>query len=87
METVESVSMQVETPQSRLLGAQQEIEARAVHPTGVWEGFPQAETEQSIPARFEKMAALYPERLAVKSRAFEFTYAQLNSAGDRCLSD
>src|SRR5262249_41570610 len=41
------------------------------------------EIEQSIPDRFEKIARLYPRRLAVKSKERSFTYEELNRAANR----
>lgn len=45
--------------------------------------FPLEETEQSISERFEKQVLRCPERLAVKTRRDELTYAQLNNLGNQ----
>ncbi len=41
------------------------------------------DVETSIPARFEKIVHMYPERLAVKDRDRALTYDQLNRAANR----
>ena len=41
------------------------------------------EVETSIPARFEKIVRMYPERLAVKDKNRSLTYDQLNRAANR----
>jgi amino acid adenylation domain-containing protein len=45
--------------------------------------FPREEVEQSIPARFEQQARLYPERVAVKSRRHRLTYGELEQQANR----
>lgn len=45
--------------------------------------FPRAAVEQSIPARFEQQARLYPERIAVKSRRHTLTYSDLDRQANR----
>ncbi len=47
-------------------------------PYVVWEG-----AEPSAAARFERMARLYPDRLAVKAGSEQLTYDQLNRAANR----
>src|SRR5262245_37427421 len=42
-----------------------------------------SEVDQSIPSRFEKIAALYPDRLAVKAGSQQLTYDELNGAANR----
>ncbi|HTE17007.1 MAG TPA: hypothetical protein VK689_01350, partial [Armatimonadota bacterium] len=39
--------------------------------------------EGAIPARFERLAARCPARLAIKSRGGELTYGELNEASNR----
>lgn len=41
------------------------------------------ETERSIPERFEQMAAKYPDRIALKSKLYSFTYSELNAFANR----
>jgi non-ribosomal peptide synthetase component F len=41
------------------------------------------DVETSIPARFEKIVRMYPERLAVKDGDRSLTYDQLNRAANR----
>ena len=45
--------------------------------------FPADEIEQSIADRFEKQAAAYPDRLAIRSGARSLTYTELNAAANR----
>jgi len=56
---------------------------RRPRPSNPFTVFDRTEIEQSIPSRFEKMAALYPSRLAVKSRRHELTYDALNRLSNR----
>ncbi|MCH8282861.1 MAG: AMP-binding protein, partial [Chloroflexi bacterium] len=62
---------------------QQAIRDKCFHSTGTFIEFKKEETEQSIPDRFEKQVGKYPERLAVKSKDDELTYAALNAAANR----
>ena len=48
---------------------QEAIRAKCFHPTGKFVEFTKKELEQSIPERFEKIVADYPEGLAVKDGA------------------
>jgi amino acid adenylation domain-containing protein len=45
--------------------------------------FSLGEIEQSIADRFEKQAAAYPDRLAIRSGVRSLTYAELNAAANR----
>src|SRR5687768_15907057 len=45
--------------------------------------FAVAETEQSIPERFEEQARKFPERIALRVAGREFTYDALNRAANR----
>jgi amino acid adenylation domain-containing protein len=45
--------------------------------------FSREEVEQSIPARFERQARLYPEQLAVADAASSLTYRDLNGLANR----
>jgi amino acid adenylation domain-containing protein len=45
--------------------------------------FSRGEVEQSIPARFERQARLYPEQLAVADAASSLTYCDLNGLANR----
>ena len=62
---------------------QQRVRAKCYHPTGIFNPFPKEALEHSIPARFEAMARLYPDRLAVKTRHKAITYAELNQQANR----
>src|SRR5918911_53256 len=54
------------------------------HPaTNAFIQFREEETEQSIPQRFEKQVGRYPDRLAVKTRSHQLSYAALNKAANR----
>ena len=59
------------------------IQAKCFHPSGTFVEFPIEEIEQSIPARFEKIVRLYPDRIAVRTKTIELTYAELNHAANR----
>jgi len=45
--------------------------------------FAKAEIEQSLASRFEQTARRHPDRLAVKDRSLQLTYAQLEEAANR----
>jgi amino acid adenylation domain-containing protein len=60
-------------------------EAHSFHYSGNFEEFPKEDIETSIPRRFEKIAARYPEKLAVKIGDQSLTYDELNNAAN-CLA-
>jgi amino acid adenylation domain-containing protein len=62
---------------------QQAIRAKCFHPSGRVTEFPREDAEQSIPARFEKIAAQYGYRTAVKKDDQALTYQDLNQAANR----
>ena len=62
---------------------QQRIRAKCYHSTGTFNPFPKEALEHSIPARFEEMVRLYPDRLAVKTSDKAITYIQLNQQANR----
>jgi amino acid adenylation domain-containing protein len=62
---------------------QKAIRAKCFHPTGVFTEFRKEDVEQSIPARFERIVATYPDRTALKSKNRLLTYAMLNKAANR----
>ena len=53
------------------------------HPTNAFIRFEEEETEQSIPQRFEQQVSRYPDRLAVKLRNHQLSYAALNKVANR----
>jgi amino acid adenylation domain-containing protein len=53
-----------------------------LHPEIGFVSFNQEEIEESIPQRFEKLAAKYPDRIAVKTKLHEISYSALNSLAD-----
>jgi amino acid adenylation domain-containing protein len=57
---------------------QQAIRARCAHPTGTFVPFTRADTEQSIPSRFEQQVRQNPTRLAVKSGHRAWRYDELD---------
>jgi non-ribosomal peptide synthetase component F len=67
----------------RLPPEQEAIRGKCFHPSGTFVEFPEAEIEQSIPARFEKIVATFPDRLALRSKNCALTYRQLNEAANR----
>ena len=62
---------------------QQAIRDKCFHPSGMFVEFPIEDVETSIPARFEKIVRLYPQRTAIKTDNDALTYDQLNSAANR----
>jgi non-ribosomal peptide synthetase component F len=62
---------------------QEAIRAKCFHPSGSFVEFKKEEIEQSIPDRFERQVARYPDRIAVKTRGHTFTYDELNRAANR----
>ena len=70
-------------PKVKLPLDQHAIRAKSFHPTGTFIEFPKAEIEQSIPERFAKIVAKCPDRLAIKTRNHQLTYAELNDAANR----
>jgi len=58
---------------------QQAIWDKCFHPSGSFIEFPIKEIEQSIVARFEKIVAVYPERVAIKTKDRNVTYGELNN--------
>jgi amino acid adenylation domain-containing protein len=62
---------------------QQAIRDKCFHPSGTFVEFPIEDVETSIPARFEKIVRMYPDRIAVKSKNEQFTYSELDLAANR----
>ncbi len=62
---------------------QQAIRDKCFHPSGTFVEFPMEEVETSIPARFEKIVRMYPDRLAVKNKDRSQTYNELNKAANQ----
>ncbi|MGZ8846235.1 MAG: amino acid adenylation domain-containing protein [Pyrinomonadaceae bacterium] len=58
------------------------VESIRVRPTKTFTEFKQEEIEQTIAERFAKQAAMFPQRIAVKSRNHEWTYQDLDRAVD-----
>jgi amino acid adenylation domain-containing protein len=54
-----------------------------VGPTNAFVEFKKGEIEQSIAARFEQQARLYPEKLAVKNQEHQWSYDELNRKANR----
>lgn len=53
------------------------------HPESPHTVFSKEDVEQSIPARFEEMAAQYPDRLAVQGASGSLTFRELNREANR----
>ena len=68
---------------SNLPPEQEAIRAKCFHPSGTFVEFTKEEIEQSIPERFEKIAQMYPDRIAVKEIDHIVTYAELHGMGNR----
>jgi amino acid adenylation domain-containing protein len=62
---------------------QQAILSQCFHPTGEWVEFPPDWLERSLPERFEYMVARYPDRIALRIRDEQLTYAELNRAANQ----
>jgi amino acid adenylation domain-containing protein len=62
---------------------QQAIRTKCFHPSGTFVEFPVEDVETSIPARFEKIVRLYPDRIAIKTENEVATYSQLNAMANR----
>lgn len=62
---------------------QRAIKAKCFHPFGIFEEFSKEDLEKSIPKRFEKIASIHPDRLALKEGNHTLTYEQLNQAANR----
>ncbi len=61
---------------------QQGMRDKCFYSPGTFVEFPEEEIQTSIPARFEKMVRMYPDRLAVKDKDRSLTYGELNSAAN-----
>lgn len=62
---------------------QQAIQAKCFHPTGTFVAIKKEEVERSIPARFEKIARAYADRIAVKAGDQLLTFDALNNMANR----
>ena len=58
------------------------VSALHVQPGSRFVEFKREETEQSVPERFEKQVAKYPQQVAIWSRLRQFTYTDLNSSAN-----
>src|ERR687889_2317092 len=66
-----------------LSGLRYPEQSRPFHPANDFIRFEKEETEQSIPQRFEQQVSRYPDRLAVKTRNHQLSYAALNKVANR----
>src|SRR5579885_2802553 len=57
--------------------------SRCLRPSAAFVPFGRDDIEQAVSRRFERQAERHPQRLAVKSRRHEFTYAELNRLANR----
>jgi amino acid adenylation domain-containing protein len=62
---------------------QQAIRNKCFHPSGTFVEFPIEDVESSIPARFEKVARTFADRLALKMGEKSLTYDELNRYANR----
>jgi non-ribosomal peptide synthetase component F len=62
---------------------QRAIREKCFHPTGAFVPFASDALEGSVPARFEEQVRRHSERLAVRTRYYSLTYAELNSLANR----
>jgi len=72
---------------TKLPPEQEAIRARCFHPSGSFVEFPKEDVETSIPERFEKIVRMYPDRIAIKTRARQLTYDKLNRRANRLAHD
>jgi len=68
---------------SKVPPEQQAIRDKCFHPSGTFVEFPIEDVETSIPARFEKIVQMYPDRIAVKQNSKIVTYSELNRMANR----
>lgn len=59
---------------------QRSIRNSCFHPSGVFEEFKSEDTEQSIPDRFEKQVASFPDRVAIRTRGDTLTFDSVDMA-------
>jgi surfactin family lipopeptide synthetase A len=59
------------------------LSGNIIHPVNPFIEFPAEETEQSIHHRFEAQVKKYPDKIAVKSRNYEWTYEELDKIATR----
>lgn len=71
-----------QTP-TNLPAEQQAIRAQCFHPAGDFGEFTREAIDQSIVCRFEEMVRRYPDRIALKTRRDQLTYAELNQSANR----
>lgn len=62
---------------------QEAIRAKCFHPSRMFVEFPKQDVEASIPARFEKIVSMYPERIAIKTSNQSLNYDQTNRMANR----
>ena len=62
---------------------QQAVCDRCIYPSGTFVEFPVEDIDSSIPARFEKIVRLYPDRIAVKMGDRTLVYQELNRTANR----
>jgi non-ribosomal peptide synthetase component F len=62
---------------------QQALRDKCFHPWGTFVEFPLDDVETSISSRFEKIARMHPDRIAVKLGDQVATYAELNAMANR----
>lgn len=61
----------------------QSIRSRTVHPTGTFVAIEPHEIDQSVPARFAEQVRKFPDRIALKSKYHQLTYAELDKLTNR----
>ncbi len=76
-EEVQTISNAVDLRQ-----VQARANTKAWHPSRVFEPFPEEDIELSIPARFAKTVAAYPDRIALEFDSETMTFTELNNAAN-----
>ena len=74
---------QISNKNFQLPPEQQAIWDKCFHPSATFIEFPLEDVETTIPKRFEKIARMYPDRIAVTTPEQAVTYADLNAMANR----
>jgi amino acid adenylation domain-containing protein len=67
---------------SKTASVQLSARRNLIQPSNPFEKFLKSEIQQSIPARFQKQVNKYPDKIAIKTKNYQWTYEQLNLAAN-----
>jgi amino acid adenylation domain-containing protein len=62
---------------------QEAIRAKCFHPSGVFTPFPDITLDYSVPHRFQEIARIYPDRVAIETSKEKITFGELNKIANR----